>query len=100
DFVRLGIPYDSGKVGGVGEITVLQKKLNILFMTILVYMVKALGVERRGAPLDSVYVVAFFQQELRQIRAILAGDSRDKSHFSFCHDDYPFSVLVAGTLRA
>jgi len=41
-------------------------------------MVDAVGVEERGAALDAVDLVALLEQELGEVRAVLAGDAGDE----------------------
>jgi len=48
---------------------------------VLVDVVYAAGVERAGAALDAVHDVAFFEQQLGQVGAVLAGDAGDKGDF-------------------
>jgi hypothetical protein len=43
-------------------------------MRVDVQMVDTLGIESRGAPDQTVYFVSFLEQQLCQIRAILAGN--------------------------
>lgn len=43
-------------------------------------MIDAFGVEQRW-PFDAVHDIAFFQQILGEISAVLAGDAGDKSDF-------------------
>ena len=49
-----------------------------MFVRILVEMVDAVGVERGGAALDAVDLIALGEQELRQVGAILASDAGNK----------------------
>jgi hypothetical protein len=53
---------DEVTVGGVG---------------ILIEVVDTVGVEEARAPFDAVDFVAFLQQELGKVSAVLAGDSSD-----------------------
>jgi len=53
-------------------------------MRVLVDVVYALGVERAGPALDAVDGVAFFEQKLSQVRAVLAGDASDEGDFGGC----------------
>jgi len=46
-------------------------------MGILVEMVDALGIERRGAAFQTVDLISLGQQELRQVRTVLAGNPGD-----------------------
>src|SRR5260370_16086451 len=68
-------------------------------MGILVEMLDALGVERRGPALNAVNFVAVFQQKLGQIGAILPGDARDQCDFLLRFSSLPFRMhpLAVGT---
>jgi hypothetical protein len=50
-------------------------------MRVLVDVVDAFGVEARGATDDAVHLVALPEQELGEVRAVLARDSGDESSF-------------------
>src|ERR1700733_2441538 len=41
-------------------------------------MINPLRIERRSAPFSSMNLIAFFQQELREICSVLPGDSRNQ----------------------
>ena len=44
-------------------------------------MVDAVGIEKRGTAFDAVHDIAFLQQKLGKIRAVLACDARDERDF-------------------
>jgi hypothetical protein len=48
---------------------------------VLVDVIDAFGVEGRGPALDAVHGVALFQQEFRQVGAVLAGDAGNQGGF-------------------
>jgi hypothetical protein len=50
-------------------------------MGILVEMVNTVGVKERGAPLDSMYLIAFGQEQLSQICPILARNAGNQCFF-------------------
>ena len=69
------------EVTGVAQITVVKFEPSILDMWILVNVIHPLGIEATRATLDAMDDIAFFKQKLGQIRAVLAGDSRDEGDF-------------------
>jgi hypothetical protein len=76
--------HDPNQVGGVREVAIVQNQFEIPLVRILVKVIDTVGVEHRSAALDAVNLVAFLQQELGQIGAILPGDSRNESFL--CHE--------------
>ena len=81
DFVGLHRLDDADEAGGVGHVPVVQHEASVRVVGILVEVVDAVGVEERGAPLDTVDFLALLQQEFREIGAILAGDAGDECLF-------------------
>ena len=81
DLIRLHFLQDTGQVRGIGQIAVVQMKFRVSGMRILVDVIHALGVERRGTTLDTVHFIPFFQQEFCQVRTILPGNAGDESDF-------------------
>ncbi len=81
DFIGLCFLHDADEVAGVAEVAVMQVEARIVDVRILVDMVHALGVERRSPALDTVDDVAFFQQQLGQVRAVLPSDAGDECDF-------------------
>ena len=64
DLVRLHFLDDADEVGGVGHVAIMQRQPYVLLMRILVEIIDATGVERRGTPLDAVDVIALCQEEV------------------------------------
>ena len=54
-------------------------------LRILIEVVDPRGVEAAGAPLDAMHRVAFLQQQLRQITAVLACDAGDQGCSAGAH---------------
>ncbi len=81
DLIRLHFLQDTGQVGAIGQVTVVQVEFRVSGMRILKDMIHALGVKRGGTTFDSVHFVAFFQQKFCQIRTILSGNAGDESDF-------------------
>jgi hypothetical protein len=52
-----------------------EKELDILLVGILVDVIDPSGVKLRGAALDAVHLVAFLQQQLREVGPILPRDA-------------------------
>ena len=48
---------------------------------VLVEVIDPAGVERGGAPLDAVNLVALLKEELSQVTAVLPGDAGDQGGF-------------------
>src|SRR5690606_36402063 len=83
DLVGLHFLDDAGQVGGISEIAVLQDEILVLDVRVLIDVVHPLGVERRGATLDAMDLVTFFQQQFREIGTILAGNPGDQRSCPF-----------------
>jgi hypothetical protein len=49
---------------------------------VLVDVIDTVGIDQGGAPLDPVYLVAFVQQQLRKVCAVLSGNA---GYQSFLH---------------
>jgi hypothetical protein len=56
----------------------MKEQRHLLFVRILVEVIDAVRIERAGPADQAVHFVAFIQQELRQIGAVLAGDAGDQ----------------------
>jgi hypothetical protein len=81
DLVRTHLGEDARQVGTVGEVAIVQHEALVLDVRVFVDVVDALGVEQGRAALDAVDLVAFRQQELGQVAAVLAGDACDECAF-------------------
>ena len=83
NFVRLDFLDDAYQVTGVGQITVVQDEVAVANVGVLVQVVYALCVQRRGAALDAMHDVAFGQEQFSQVRAVLARNASDQGCFQF-----------------
>ena len=81
DFIRLSQFDDFFQPAAVGQIAIVQNELEILFVDILEDMRDARAVERRRPADDAVNLVALRQQQFGEIRAVLAGHSRNQRTF-------------------
>ena len=77
DLVRLDSAQRSVQRAGVIQVAVDEPQAIVGHVRILIDAVQALRVERARAPDDAVDLVPLRQKELRQIRPVLAADSRD-----------------------
>ena len=81
DLVRRGLLDQPVQVARIGQVAVVQEEAFVEQLAVVVEVIDAARVERAGAADDAVYVIAFFQQLLGQIRSVLPGDAGDKRHF-------------------
>ena len=81
DFIGLKIIQQLHHLHRIGEIAIVKEKFNPVHMRILVEMIDAAGVERRSAANHAVNFIPFGEQQLGQIRAILARDACDQCFF-------------------
>ncbi len=61
----------------------MQFEIGVIYMGILIDMIYPLGIKRGGPAFNAVHLIAFFQQELRQIGSVLAGHTGDKRFFHY-----------------
>jgi hypothetical protein len=78
DFGRLHFLNDANEVRGIGHVAVVQKELYARAVRILIKMINACAVERRRSPFDAVHDIAFAQQQLGEVSAVLAGRAGDQ----------------------
>ena len=75
DLVGLVLLDEADEVGRIRQIAIVHEEARLVLVRIDVEIVDARRIERRGAALDAVDDVALFEQQARQIRAILPGDA-------------------------
>ena len=78
---RAALLDDPDQIGAIGEVAVMESEPSVTFMRILVEVIDAAGVERRCTPLDPMHLVALFEQQLRQVAAVLPRDACDHRGF-------------------
>jgi hypothetical protein len=67
-----------------------QKKLGFRQVRVAVKVLDPLGIERAGAPHDPVHLVPLLLEQVRQVRAVLAGDAGDEGlSWSGIHHESP-----------
>ncbi len=81
DLVRLDLLEDAAQRRAVTEVAVVKAQRRSLHMRVVVDVIDAVGVEEAGAAQQPVDLVALAEEELRQIGAVLAGDSGDQRPF-------------------
>lgn len=66
------------EIAGIAHVAVMQNEPALAHMGVLVEVIDALRVEKRGTTLDAMHLVVLAQKEFGKIGAVLSGDSRDK----------------------
>ena len=77
-FIRFRGFHQPNAVGKIGKVMLDQLQLR---MRIEAQLLDAPEINRAGAAIGSDHMVAFLQQELRQVSAILTGDARNNRFF-------------------
>ena len=93
DLIRLNLLEDVPQSGAVGEIARVQEHPRAGLVRIYIEVIDPIGIERRTPAEDSMNLIAFLEEKLRKIRAVLPGDSSDKCflHFQTFHGAFPLS---------
>ncbi len=81
DFVGTDLLNQADQVGCVGDVAMVQEKANSRLMGIPIQMVDSRGIEKGCSPFYAMDDISLFEQELGQVRAILAGHSSDQCSF-------------------
>ena len=81
DLIRLHLLDDADQTAGIGHVAVVQDEMAILLVRILIEMIDAIGIKKRGTALDTMDLITFFQEKLGQISPILAGDAGNQCFF-------------------
>ena len=77
NFVRLQFVKQLHQIDRVAQVAVVQEQPDAVDMRIGVKMIDARRVERAGAPNDAVNFVAFLEEEIGEVAAVLPGDPGD-----------------------
>ena len=100
DLVGLHLLDDADQVASVAEVTIVQMQPRPGDVRVQVEMIDPAGVQRRGATLDAVHLVAEAEQQFGQIRSVLAGDAGDERPLhAFMPEPTPSTMLPAGHVR-
>ena len=81
NLVGLNLGDERGSRDGIRQITVMQKQSCVAPMWIFIDRLEPLGVERRRPSNQPVNFIAFAEQKLSQIRAVLASNAGDEGFF-------------------
>ena len=85
DFVRTDLADDADQAGGVGHVAPMEVDeallLHIPHPLIQVQVLDAARVETAAPPQDSMNLIALLNQEFREERAVLTGNTGDQSFF-------------------
>ena len=63
----------------------MEEEADVALVRVAQNMFEASRIEAAGTADDAVHLVAFFEEQLGEVGAILAGDARDEGLFRFCH---------------
>ncbi len=93
NFVRLQLVNQFHQVDRVAQVAVVQKHPHAVDVRIGIKMIDARGVKGAGAPDDAVNFVALFEQQVRQVAAILSGDASNECflHARLALEQTPYS---------
>jgi hypothetical protein len=81
DFFGFKLVNEFDQIDRVSQVSVVEKQVYPVNMRILIKMVNASRVEGTGSPDNSMNLVTFRQQQVGQVRAVLACNSSDKCLF-------------------
>ena len=81
DLIGLHLLNDPDQVGAIGEVAVVENQAGISFMRVLVEVINSTGIETARAALESMHLVTLLQQQLRQVAAVLPGDTGNQGGF-------------------
>ncbi len=84
DLVRLEVEHQVRDPLAVGDVAVVQEEPRVWLVLVLVQVFEPHGVERARTADDAMHLVPFFQQQLGQVGAILAGDAGDERAYAHC----------------
>src|SRR5437868_678461 len=79
DLVGLVLLVEEVEGGGVREVAVVHAGGGVALMRVNVEIIDSGRIEGRGAPLDAVDRVAFFQQQTCEVSTVLACDPCNQS---------------------
>jgi hypothetical protein len=79
DLLRLKVIDEVGHLAGIAEIAVVEKKPSFGNMGVRINMVDATRVKSARAPNQAMDLIAFGEEEFRQIGTILPGDPGNES---------------------
>ena len=81
DFVGFDLEYEICQGLAISEVTIVQTKL-ASFVNIAVDMIDSLSRECAASANEAMHVVLLFNQQLRKVAAVLAGDACDECCFT------------------
>jgi len=94
---RLDLADQPRQVAAIGQVAVVQVQVVLEAVRIGINPIQPRRVERGSPADDAVHLVPLLEQQLREVRTILAGDSRNKHFFNIRHtfiSDQPISLYL------
>gem|GEM_PF-6665067 len=81
NFLRLQLVKQLHHLHGIGQVAIVEVQLDPVDMRIAIKMVDAARIESRSAANDAMHFVTFVEQQLGEIRTVLARDAGDEGFF-------------------
>ena len=78
--IRLHFGNDFEAIRRVGQVAIVQMQSPGVHMRILIQVLNAPSIERRGSTDDPMHNIVLFEKQFRQIGTILACDASDEGH--------------------
>jgi hypothetical protein len=75
DLVGLHQLKYADQIGAVDEVAVMKRQAGMALVRILVEVIDPLGVEAAGLSLDTMNLMASFNEKFRKVGTVLAGDA-------------------------
>lgn len=81
DLIGLDALYYPDQAGAVGEITIVQLEVAIVYVRILVEVIDSICVKQRRTTLQAMHLITLAQQKFCQVGAVLSGNACDQGYF-------------------
>ncbi len=83
NFLRLNLAEQPRQGAGIGQVAIMEEQPVFSQVRVGVNAVQPAGVEGAGAADQAVNLVAFGEQQLREVGTVLPGDAGDEGFFHF-----------------
>ena len=80
--------HDAHEIAGITKIAIVQNKTPLTGVGILIEMIDAVSIEQRSSSFEAVHLITFLEEEFREIRAVLSGNTGNQSFFHNIHFYY------------
>ena len=83
NLIGLDLADQSGEVGGIREVAVVEAEVRISHLMMLVDVIHSMRVEGGCSTLNAMDFVAFFEEELSEVGSVLSSYAGDEGRFIF-----------------